>query len=76
MTKVYCASLDCEFHGNDNRCYAREINLADQSIMTLWNGRQRFNTCRTWQESQLSIDMKEALKPFYEKWKMNKEDKS
>ena len=66
MPKVYCASLDCEFHGDDNRCHAKEINLADQGIMTLWDGRQRFNTCRTWQESQFSKEIREKLKPYFE----------
>lgn len=67
MPKVYCAAMDCEFNGYEGKCHAKSIALADQSVMTLWEGRQRFNTCRTYQESQLSKDIDVAFEKFKEK---------
>lgn len=65
MPKVHCATLDCEFCDLDKYiCKAKEIKLSDHSIMTLWEGRQHFNRCKTYRESQYSKDIKKRLEPL------------
>ena len=66
MPKVYCAAIDCAFN-NDGRCRAKEIELSDHSIMTMWQWRQRFNRCKTFEESQLSKDMRKVIEPLIER---------
>ena len=68
-TKIYCAAIDCEYYRDDGRCTAREVCLSDHSIMTVWEGRQRFQRCNTWQKSNECIEMEERMKPFLEKLK-------
>lgn len=69
MPKVYCAAIDCEFNGEDGKCHAKTISLSSNSIMTLWEGRQEFNKCKTYQESKEFIEMRERIKPLLEKMK-------
>lgn len=66
-TKIYCAAIDCEYWGDGNRCTAKEVHLSDHSIMTAWDGRQRFQKCKTWQESVESKAIREKLLPLMEK---------
>ena len=47
-TKIYCAAVDCEFYRVDGRCTAKTVCLSDHSVMTVWDGRQRFQRCKTW----------------------------
>lgn len=78
MPKVYCAAMDCEFNGYDGECHAESITLAYQSVMTMWGGRQGFNTCGTYQKSQLAKDIdlafenfKKKLEKQYGKWRFD-----
>ena len=73
MPKVYCAAIDCEFNGDDGKCHAKCICLSANSVMTVWEGRQEFNKCKTWQKSQFAKDIEEKLKPFIEKMRANNE---
>lgn len=66
-TKIYCAALDCEYYRWDGRCTAKTVCLSDHSIMTVWDGRQRFQRCKTWQKSKQAIEMEERIKPLLEK---------
>lgn len=56
MPKIFCAAIDCEFNGYDGKCHAKEIALSDHSIMTLWEGRQQYQKCKTYQKLQAAID--------------------
>lgn len=62
MTKIICARIECKYCKN-RQCQAKEINLTADSIATLYNGRQEFNTCKTFEESEES---KEFRKKFFE----------
>lgn len=57
MPKIFCAAMDCEFNGDDGKCHAKEVALSDHSIMTLWEGRQRFQKCKTYQKSREATEM-------------------
>ena len=61
MPKVYCAAIDCEFNGDDGKCHAKSIALSDHSIQTLWEGRQRFQRCKTYQKSREAAEMKRFI---------------
>ena len=60
-TKIYCASIDCEYNGDNNVCMAREISMSDHYIMTLWEGRQHFNRCKVYKESDLMQQMNKLI---------------
>jgi hypothetical protein len=61
MPKVYCAAIDCEFNGDDGKCHAKSIELSDHSIQTLWEGRQRFQRCKTYQKSREAAEMEKFI---------------
>ena len=54
MPKVICASLDCKYNGKGYQCTAKKINLSDNYIMTVNEGRQHFNKCRNYEMSEES----------------------
>lgn len=57
MTRITCAADDCEYCGNGNRCTAKSIALSDHSIMTYWDGRQRFQRCKSYKKSQRAAEL-------------------
>ena len=65
MPKVICAAIDCEFNV-DGKCHAKTICLSANSVMTMWEGRQEFNKCKTFQKSQQAKQIEEQIKPFLE----------
>ena len=72
MPKIFCAAMDCEFNGDDGKCHAKEVALSDHSIMTLWEGRQRYQKCKTYQKSRAAAEMEQfftkAVADAKEKW--------
>ena len=66
-TKIYCAAIDCEYYREDGRCTAKEVCLSDHSIMTVWEGRQRFQRCKTYQKSKEMAEMEKRFLPLMEK---------
>lgn len=47
QTKIICADVLCKYNGDKNVCMAPRVALEWSSIMTLWDGRKEFNTCKT-----------------------------
>ena len=47
MPKIYCADVACRYNNDENACTAPKVELSWNSIMTVWEGRREFNTCRT-----------------------------
>lgn len=66
-TKIYCAAIDCEYCREDGRCQAKTVCLSDHNISTLWDGRQRFQRCKTYQKSSEMIEMEKRFQPLIEK---------
>lgn len=66
-TKIYCAAIDCEYYREDGRCTAKTVCLSDHSIMTVWEGRQRFQRCKTYQKSKEMAEMEKRFLPLMEK---------
>ena len=61
MPKIFCAAMDCEFNGDDGKCHAKDVALSDHSIMTLWEGRQRYQKCKTYQKSRAAVEMEQFI---------------
>lgn len=70
-TKVYCAAMDCEFNSDKGVCTAKNITLSANSVVTVWEGRQEFNKCKTFQKSQMALDIEEKVAEYYKRWKEN-----
>lgn len=61
MTKVYCADIDCKFN-KDGICKQNKIALAWNSVVTVHDGRQDYNKCKSHEKSQRAIE----IEKFYE----------
>lgn len=70
-TEIYCAAIDCEYYREDGRCTAKTVCLSDHSIMTGWEGRQRFQRCKTYQKSKEMAEMEKRFLPLIEKMNGN-----
>ena len=68
-TKIYCAAIDCAFYREDGRCTAKTVCFSDHSVITVLEGRQRFQRCKTWQKSKECAEMEERIKPLIENMK-------
>lgn len=63
MTKITCADSRCKYC-KGYKCTAKEINLTANSIVTLYEGRQEYNTCKTFEESEENKKMREDIDKF------------
>lgn len=71
-TKIYCAAIDCAFYREkDGRCTADTVCFSDHSVMTVWEGRQRFQRCKTYQKSKEMAEMENRFLPMIEKMNSN-----
>ena len=64
MPKIFCTVIDCEFNGDDGKCHAKEVALSDHSIMTLYEGRQRYQKCKTFQKSRFAMEFEQLINKF------------
>lgn len=66
MGKIYCADLRCKYRDDKTGlCKAKEINLSSNSIMTLYEGRREFNTCKTMEESEQYKELTNQFKKYF-----------
>ena len=70
-TKIFCAAIDCKYNSDKYICTAKTISLSANSVLTVWDGRQEFNTCKTFEKSQFAKDIDEKLAEHYKRWKEN-----
>lgn len=63
MSKVYCASIDCEYNYN-NVCEAKVIDLSDGHIHTVHQGFKHIHECRTYKKSQYYEELEQFLQDF------------
>lgn len=68
-TKITCAASDCVFCNDKFRCTADKVQLAENDIMTMWDGRQRYNRCLTYQKSERAKQFENAFKDLVEMMK-------
>ena len=62
MTKVYCADVSCKFCNDNGVCTQKKIALSFHSVMTVHEGRKEFNRCKTYEESEESIKIKQEMR--------------
>lgn len=60
-TKIYCAADDCEFWNDKRQCTSDKVYLSDNSVMTAWDGRKRFNKCLTYQKSERAKELEKKF---------------
>lgn len=59
---VYCAASDCKYNSKTNRCTAKQVMLSWHSVMTVWEGRQEFLQCRSYEQSDEAKMVAEELR--------------
>lgn len=59
---VYCADSSCKYNSDKNRCTAKQVTLSWHSVMTVWNGRQEFLQCRSYEMSDEAKRIFEAIR--------------
>ena len=63
--KVICASEDC-IHNNDrHQCTAQRINLAEINTHTVYDGYQKFNRCRSYEQRQEDKLAERVIEEFF-----------
>ena len=73
MTKIICAKTECKYN-KKCQCSAKEINLTAHSIVTLYNDRQDFNICLTFEESEESKELRKKFMKFLSKGEQNEQN--
>lgn len=63
-TKIYCAAMDCKFCNDKGRCTAKEIFLSCHSVSTVWEGRQEYNRCKSYEVSDEAREITERLQKY------------
>lgn len=63
MTKIYCGCIKCKYN-TKGICKAKEISLTHDSILTVYQGRREFNTCKMVEESEEYKELREKLKNY------------
>lgn len=58
--KIYCADISCDYN-KDGKCSAKTVTLSYHSVMTVWEGRQQYNKCKTYEESAESRQLMKML---------------
>lgn len=61
MAKVICAACECK-HNDKGICVAKEINLSQGNINTVWEGRQDVWWCKMFEMSDFAKEIDELLK--------------
>ena len=61
MSKIYCADVGCRFNNDNGVCTARKVALSWHSVMTVWDGRQEFQRCKTREKCQKMREMEKKM---------------
>ena len=58
---MQCTDITCKYN-KDCKCISKRVKLTHCSIITMYQGRQRFLKCSTYKESEEYVKLKEKLK--------------
>lgn len=61
MTKIFCSDSSCKFINDQGRCTAKTVTIGWSSVMTVYEGRQDFHRCKTYEESEKAKEIKAFL---------------
>lgn len=64
MAKIHCADVSCRFNNDKRVCTAKKVALSWHSVMTVWEGRQEFNRCKTRQTSKEQRELEKRMEEF------------
>lgn len=61
MTKIYCADSSCKFLNDNGVCTAKTVALGWSSVVTVNNGRQEYNKCKTHEKSDRAKEIEKSF---------------
>ena len=64
--KVWCAAFEC-IHNKNNLCKAKEINLSDSYVNTLYEGQMHCQKCRMHEEDEETKQIKKNIEEWSQK---------
>ena len=64
MPKIVCARIECKFCQNFV-CKARAVRMDDWAGETLYNGRQQFLVCNTYEKSESARDIELLVRSIF-----------
>ena len=64
MSKIYCADVGCIYNNDKGVCTAKKVAMSWHSVMTLWEGRQEFNRCKTRQTSKEQHELEKRMEEY------------
>lgn len=66
--KIVCGDVSCKYNGEKNICRAKHVRLSWNSVMTVWEGRKEFNTCRTREVSTEYLELEEKSREIMKEY--------
>ena len=64
MSKIYCADTGCTFNNDKGVCTAKKVALSWHSVVTVWEGRQEFQRCKTRETSAKQRALEKRMEEF------------
>ena len=64
MSKVYCADTTCAYNNDKGVCTAKKVALSRHSVVTVWEGRQEFQRCKTRETSAKYRGLEKRMEVF------------
>lgn len=61
MAKIYCADVGCSFNNDKGVCTAKKVALSWHSVMTVWEGRQEYQRCKTRETSKEHRELEKRM---------------
>ena len=68
MPKIYCADVGCAYNNDKGVCTAKKVALSWHSVVTLWEGRQEYQRCKTWEPSKSQQELNRKLEKYMEEF--------
>lgn len=64
MSKIYCADVGCAFNNDKGVCTAKKVALSWHSVMTVWEGLQEYQRCKTREISKEHRELEKRMEAF------------
>lgn len=65
MTKIHCGCIKCKYN-KEGICTSKEISLAHNSVLTVYEGRKEYNSCNNKEDSAEYLELQEKMRAFLE----------
>lgn len=67
VTKIYCVDSSCAYNNDKGVCTAKKVTLSWHSVMTVHDGRQEYNRCKTREPGKRYLDIEKVAKEMMQK---------